>query len=290
MDVIWDDLRTVMLLVRHGSLAVAADALGINYTTVARRIRRAEAALNQPLFERLPEGYRPTDAAHLIAEHAGQMEDAEHGLMRRLQGAGMAISGPLTITAPQLLIANFLSPMVDGFMTAYPDVDLRILATNQLLDLARREADLAIRISHNPGDTLKGRRLTRQDNASFASPDWARRLAADPETTVDWIVYDAYPNVPRGVLHSYPNHRVRLRLDDMVAMIGAARAGLGVVRTPMFLGRATQGLQQVPVLPPQPYADIWVVGHPDVWPSVKVRAFVDMLAASFKRHQDRFVS
>ena len=290
MELIWDDLRTVMMLVRHGSLAGASQALGVNYTTVARRIRRAETTLQQPLFDRLPEGYRPTDIAHLIAEHAGRMEDAEHSLMRHLQGSESTLSGPLTITAPQLIIANFMSPLIEQFIAAFPRIDLRVLATNELLDLARREADLAIRISHNPGDTLKGLRLSAQQTASFANRQWADRIASDATATIDWIVYDAYPNVPKAIAPDFPNHRVRLRLDDMVAMLGAAQAGLGIVRTPLFLGRSTTGLVQVPVLPPQPYADIWVVGHPDVWPSAKVRAFIDMLVAFFKANRGQFMS
>jgi len=290
MDMAWDDLRTVMALVRHGSLAGAGAALGLNYTTVARRIRRAEEALGQALFERLPDGYRPTDAALLIAEHAEQMEQAEHGLMRRLKGSETQLTGPLTITAPQLLIASFLSPVLDQFTRAHPEVDLRVLATNELLDLSRREADLAIRISRAPGDALTGLRLLDQDNASFANADWAARIAQDPNGVIDWIVYDSYPDLPKGISADYPNQKVRFRFDDMVAMVGAAQAGLGVVRMPMFLGRSTAGLQQVPVLAPQPYAEIWVVGHPDVWPSTKLRAFREVLIAHCKTHKALFVA
>lgn len=290
MEMTWDDLRTVLMLVRHGSLASASGALGVNYTTVARRVRRAEQALGQPLFERLSDGYRPTDAAQLIADHARQMEDVEHGLMRQLQGREKELSGDLTITAPQLLLAHFLSPLIDAFITDHPNINLRILATNDLLDLSRREADLAIRISRNPGDTLKGLRLLRQDNASYASPEVAERVLANPAATVEWIIYDALPGVPKGISSEYPNNRVRVRLDDMVAMIGAAQAGLGVVRTPVFLGRSLPGLVQVPVLPPQPYADIWVVGHKDVWPAAKVQAFLEPLRAFCKEHRAAFVA
>lgn len=290
MTLVWDDLRTVLMLVRYGSLAGAAEALGVNYTTVARRVRRAEDTLKQPLFDRLSDGYRPTEAARTIAKYAGQMEVAEHNLMRNLQGAETELSGRLTITAPQLLIANFLSPVIDQFISTYPQIELRILATNGILDLTRLEADLAIRISRNPGDTLTGLRLLKQENASFANHDLAERIASDPTSMVDWIVYDAFPDVPKGVSPKYPNHRVRLRFDDMVAMVGAAQAGLGLVRMPMFLGRASAGLVQVPVLPPQPYADIWVVGHPDVWPSGKLRAFRDILVSYCKAHRDQFVA
>lgn len=290
MDVAWDDLRTVLLLVRHGSLAGAASALGVNYTTVARRVRRAEAALGQLLFERLPDGYRPTDAAHLIAEHAEQMEATEHGLMRLMQGAETTLRGKLTITAPQLLIASFLAQVIDKFTRAHPQVDLTVLATNERLDLARREADLAIRISRNPGDMLTGLRLLEQESASFANSDWAARIEAEPEAMIDWVVYDAYPDPPKAVDARYPNHRVRLRLDDMVAMVGAAQAGLGVIRMPMFLGRTTHGLVQVPVLAPQPYPEIWAVGHPDVWPSAKLVAFREVLVEQCKANRAQFVA
>lgn len=289
MKVSWDDFRTVLMLVRYGSLAGAAAALEVNYTTVARRIRRAEAALDMVLFERLADGYRPSEAAQMIAVQAGEMERTEHALMRQLQGAENTLSGVMTVTAPQLLIANFLAPVIDTFTRTYPRVDLRILATNELLDLSRREADLAIRISRNPGDTLTGVRLLEQESASFASEALAARISAKPGEQIDWVVYDAFPDVPKGVSPAFPNNRVRLRLDDMVAMVGAAQAGLGVVRMPMFLGRATPGLVQVPVLPPQPYPDIWVVGHPDVWPSRKLRAFREVLAPYCKAHSRVFV-
>lgn len=290
MDIGWDDLRTVMALVRHSSLAATGDALGVNYTTVARRISRVEKLLGYPLFERLPDGYHPTDAARLIAKHAQQMEHSEHALLRQLKGAEAGLSGTLTITASQLLIASFLTPVLDAFTKAHPDVELRVLATNEVLDLSRREADLAIRISRDPGDTLTGLRLLRQDSASFASAEWAASIANDPQATIDWIVYEQYRNVPKAVHPSYPNNRVRFRFDDMVAMLGAAQAGLGVIRLPMFLGRTTAGLEQVPVLRPQPYPEIWVVGHRDVWPSAKLVAFRDVLVAHCKAHKALFVA
>ena len=289
MNLAWDDLRTVMMLVRHQTLAGAASALDVNYTTVARRIQRAEKALGQPLFDRLADGYRATEAATAVADHAAKMEVSEFDLRRYLRGTDTKMSGKLTITAPQLLISHFLAPVLDEFDRKFPQIDLRVLANNDILDLTRLEADLAIRISQDPGDTLKGLRLLRQESASFASPPLAARIKADPTAMIDWVVFDAFPNVPKGVSPDYPNNRVRFRFDDMVAMLGAAKANLGVVRVPLFLGRATDGLERVPVLPPQPYHDIWVVGHPDVWPSEKARVFREVLIAFCKANSDVFV-
>ena len=89
MDVAWDDLRTVLMLVRYQTLAAAAAALDVNYTTVARRIRRAEASLGQVLFERLADGYRPTEAARVVASHAEKMETSEF-CQRRTKTAPVA--------------------------------------------------------------------------------------------------------------------------------------------------------------------------------------------------------
>lgn len=278
------------MMVRHQTLAGAATALDVNYTTVARRIRRAETSLDQLLFERLADGYRPTVAARVVAAHAEKMETSEFDLHRYLQAADTELTGRLTITAPQLLLSNFLAPVLDEFDQKHPQIELRVLVTNDILDMTRLEADLAIRISRSPGDTLKGLRLLKQENACYASSSVAKRIQSDPTSMIDWIVYDVFPNVPKGINSMFPNNRVRFRFDDMVAMLGAAQAGLGVVRTPMFIGRSTAGLVHVPVLPPQPYSDIWVVGHPDVWPSKKLRAFREILVAYCKLHSDDFRS
>jgi DNA-binding transcriptional LysR family regulator len=232
----WDDLRTVAALVRGGTLAAAGFELGVTYTTVARRIARAEAALGLTLFERLADGYHPTEAARLVAEHASAMQGSADALLRQLAGRDPGLRGALVVTAPQLLIAHLLSPVLRDFTQAHPQVALEVKATNDLLDLTRREADLAIRVSRAPGDTLKGLRLAEQQTASFASEPWAERIAAAPEGPIDWIVYAGYDGLPEGIAARYPGAHVAYSFDDMVAMGGAAAAGLGVVRMPIFYG------------------------------------------------------
>ncbi|MGH1415342.1 MAG: LysR family transcriptional regulator [Pelagimonas sp.] len=289
MDAHWDDLKTVMVLVQRQSLAEAAKVLGISYTTVARRVSRLEGHLGVGLFVRQSDGYRPTEAGILVAQHAEQMQMAEHELMRGLTARDQTLKGDLTITAPQLMIAHVFAPVLADFQTAHPDVALHVRATNDVLDLTRREADLAIRVSRAPGDSLMGVRLAEQDTASFATQPWADRHLADRNAPLDWIVYATHKSLPEQVMKQAPGSRISFRFDDMVAMAGAAQAGLGVARMPMFLGRALPGLVQLPILPPQPYADIWVVAHPDVWPSARVTAFRDILVPYMKRKRAEFV-
>lgn len=283
MDANWDDLKTVLAVMRQGTLAAAGQVLGVNYTTVARRIARAEQALGQQLFERLADGYHPTEAARLIAEKAALMEQEADDMLRQLTGRDPRLNGELVVTAPQLLISHFLAPMLQQFRQIHPDIRLRLRATNQLLDLNRREADLAIRISRSPGDSLMGQRLSAQFTASFATAAWAERIADDPEAPIDWLLYEHMEGVPKLAMERYPSSRVHLEFDDMVAMAGAAAAGLGVVRLPLFLGRGL-GLVQVPLLPPQPYAEIWMVAHRDVWGGGRVAAFRSLAQAFFKQN------
>ncbi|MCV6825178.1 MULTISPECIES: LysR family transcriptional regulator [Halocynthiibacter] len=289
MKLNWDDYQTVLMLVRHQSLSRAGQELGVNYTTIARRIKRIEETLGTLLFEKTPDGYVPTAAAGIIAEGATEMEQVSLKLQRNLLGADPKLSGPLTITAPQLLIAHFLAPLLAQFSEAYPLIELRILATNKILDMTRLEADLAIRISNSPGDTLKGRRLLIQQTASFASRKWADRIRHAPSEMIDWIAYTKHSGLPNDIEPEFPNNRIKFRFNDMVAMVGAAQAGLGVVRLPLFLGRGSAELVQVPVLPPRPYTDVWVVGHDDVWKASKLRAFRDMLVTYCKEHRALFV-
>lgn len=290
MAVVWEDLKTVLALVRHGTLAHAGEALGVNYTTVARRIQRIEEDMGRTLFERLADGYRPTETGQFVADRAAAMERTELGMMLALTGQDDQLRGPLVITAPQLLLSAALGPVLEQFCAEHPEIDLQIRATNDLLDLNRREADLAIRISENPGDSLKGIRLTDQHTVTFATEDLAAQIARDPERDIEWVSYVTMAVPPQQCDPRYPNHRVKMRFDDMVALQGAARAGLGVARMPMFLGRKTPGLVQVDVLPPQPYAPIWVVGHRDVWPNAKVAAFRAILVRFFKQSRALFVS
>ncbi|PWE29913.1 LysR family transcriptional regulator [Maritimibacter sp. 55A14] len=286
----WDNLRSVLHLVREGSLAGAARVLGVSYTTVARRVEAAEVSLGTRLFNRLPGGYAPTAAGREAARHAETMEAAQFALRRNLGGRERELVGPFTVTAPELLIATHLCHVIEAFIAEHPQIELTVRAAGEVLDLNRREADLAIRVSNDPGDALVGQRLTRQQTASFAAPGIAARIRDDPEAMIDWIGLPDWREPPRASLDAYPHARIRLRFDDMPGIIAAAQAGLGVARMPVFIGRSMAGLVPVPILPPQPYADIWLLSHRDMKASAKVRAFKEVLLPFFRSHAADFVA
>lgn len=290
MSAHWDDLKTVMHLVRGGSLSNAADALGVSYTTVARRVKRAEDDLGIQLFDRMADGYQATEAGEVVARKAAAMETEELDLLRNLVGAEQVISGPLTITAPQLLCSTHLIPVFKEFSEKYPEVELHIRSDSALLDLNRREADIAIRVSDAPGDSLTGRVLARQESLPFANAEWADRIAENTNVPVPWIIPERVPPRFKKYIPEIPEENVVLRTDDTTTMIEAARAGMGVVMLPTFLGRHWSDLQELDICAAIPFPDVWAVAHRDIWRSARVAAFREILVPYFKKHAHRFVA
>ncbi|MFS4580625.1 LysR family transcriptional regulator [Phaeobacter sp. C3_T13_0] len=290
MQINWDDMRTILALVRAGSLAGAAQALSISYTTVARRVQRAEAMLGRQLFERRPEGYLASVEAEELAAAAQRMEHSEQSALRNLSGRDQSLSGGLVLTAPQLLIQSHLAPFLAEFCADHPDVELTVRATNDVLDLTRRDADLAIRISKTPGDSLVGLHLADQKTACVARLDLVARAAADPKAQLDWVIYSGYDAPPQAALQHYPNYRVRARFDDMTSLIAAARAGLGAVRMPVYLARKDPDLVPLLGIMPQDYAPIWVLSHQDLLRSAKVSRFKAAVKQFFRSRTADFVS
>ncbi|WP_176473868.1 LysR family transcriptional regulator [Actibacterium ureilyticum] len=270
----WNDLRFILETARQGGISGAARALGVNHATVARRITAAEAALGARLFDRLATGYIPTEAGQDAVRTAEEVERAQQQLDRRIGARDAGLKGPLTVTVPQLMIERILAPVLRDFTAAHPDIDLKIAATNDILNLSRREADVAIRLSNSPAPTLVGRRVLEQRAAVYATPGL---IARDPggAAPLDWIRFAHWPGPPAEIKAIRPNLNVRLSVDDMLAAIGAARAGIGATRMACFLGETDPALQRVPGLPDFPYVPVWVLTHPDLRHVPRIRAFVD---------------
>lgn len=283
----WSDLRFVLETARQGGISGAARVLGVNHATVARRITAVETALGARLFDRLSSGYLPTDAGMDAVRAAEAMERTGAQLDRQIGARDAAPSGRLTVTAPQLLIERILGPVLQDFIKAHPGIELSVLATNEILSLAQREADVAIRISESPAQTLVGRRVCEQRAAVYATPEV---IAADrgDEHPLDWIRFTHWPGPPEAIRVIRPNLNVRLSVDDMTAAISGARAGIGATRMACFLGETDPLLRRVPGLPDFAYVPVWVLTHPDLRVVPRIRAFVDFAVDRLRRMRPMF--
>src|SRR5688572_26311572 len=166
----WSDLRYALAVGASGGLASAARQLGVNHTTVLRRLDALEERLGARLFERTRSGYQPTEAGALVLEQARRMADRAEEIERQVLGRDRALTGLLRVTTAFVVMEHLLPQPLADFARAYPGIEVEVVENAFLVDLSRRhadqaqtwarlEADVALRLSANVAEHLVGRRL-----------------------------------------------------------------------------------------------------------------------------------
>jgi DNA-binding transcriptional LysR family regulator len=145
----WDDVRYFLAVVRGGSVRAAAERLGVNHTTVLRRIAQLEGRLGAQMFEKLPSGYRLTDAGGEVLQFAEQMEASSNRLETRVFGRDQGVRGLLRVTLAPPLATHLLMPDFAEFARLHPEIEMEILSIGELVNLTNREADVAIRVVYD---------------------------------------------------------------------------------------------------------------------------------------------
>jgi DNA-binding transcriptional LysR family regulator len=285
----WDDLRLVKAVADARSLPAAAAALGINHSTAFRRLRQIEETLGLTLFEKHRSGYALTAAGEEIAALAGRVEDDVSAVTRKLAGQEVAPSGELRIATNDSLLTHLLTPMLAAFRARYPEIRLDILVGNQSLNLAKRDADVAIRATDNPPETLVGRRTARIVWALYGcAADYPSRQRPEDLAACEWVALGEQLGalkLVRWVAAHIPPERLAYRLNTVSGLAEAVEAGMGIGYLPCFIADARPAL--VRLGPPEPDfgTDLWLLTHPDLRHAPRVRALLDFLAAEIGKHR-----
>lgn len=261
------DLDLILSMVRSGTLARAAQRLQVDASTVFRAIQRLEQRLGQTLFQRTRNGYLPNEQALLLAQHGERMEvELEQARLAIAQTEG-EVTGLVRLTTTDSILSDLLLPALVGISARHPGLEFELSATNQLANLARREADVAIRPTRQPPQHLVGRKLGALRYAVYASIAYLRERPAGTDLPDHvWIAPDEFipdhPSVTWRRKH-LPKVRPRYRLNSTLAIAQAVQAGLGVGIFPCFMMRAFNGL--VPLTPPldECEIDLWLLAHPE---------------------------
>ncbi|MCF4099576.1 LysR family transcriptional regulator [Maritalea mediterranea] len=290
----WDVLRLILAIDRYGGVAGAARHLGVTHATVSRRLARAEDMAQIAFFERLPAGLKLTTAGQIILDHAKRVEPEFHALERHLVVHEEGMSGPLRLTIPPAILDAALSESLAQFGAQHPNILLEFVGDNQLLNLHQREADVAIRVTHEPPETLWGRKLTDQVAGFYASAAWLAQspfAEGDLRADVPLISFHSWPEpVPQILQRKCPQVRVAARAEDMIVALQLVRSGVGITRMPRALGEAQPGLEHVRVLGWQNYMPIWVLTHPELRKAKRVAAIMRHLGAYFTQEKHRYVA
>ena len=283
----WDELRTFVEVARDGSLSGAARRLGLTQPTVGRHIDALETALALTLFTRSPRGLTPTPAALALEPHVEAMAAAAAALARTASGEAAADRGAVRVTASDIVGVEVLPPIFAAFHAEHPGIAIELSLTNRTQDLARRDADIAVRMVRPTQSGLIARRIGSSRISLFAHRDYLRRFG-EPRSLADLanhcvIGFDRDNSSFRG-LGGYAGTLTResfgLRCDSDLAQLAALRAGVGIGGCQDNIARRTPEL--VAVMPNALHytLEVWLVMHQDLKATRRVRLLFDHLAAA----------
>jgi DNA-binding transcriptional LysR family regulator len=284
----WDDLRFFLAGARQGSLSKAARALGVEQSTVSRRVQRLEDDLGLKLFERRPEGLVVTAGAEALLAEAEEVEAGVRRLTTLAAGLEVEVEGRVRVAVTEATATHLLFPALDALLRDHPRLRVEIRTGVGMADVLRREADIAMRNVRPRHPDMVARRVLDVHQGVFAHPRYLAGLGARPTTPsdLDWIAV-AVPGAsdfPEARwLAEHVEAPPRIVLTSFSAQIEAARRGLGAAVLSRALGRAA-GLEELDLgLPaPAPF-ELLLVTHRALRRVPRVRVVMDWIVAQCGR-------
>jgi len=290
----WNDLRYFLALSRAGTLAGAARELGVEHSTVGRRLAALEAALGVRLFTRGPAGMTPTSAGEEILGSAVRIAELVDGIQRSVSGGDARVEGTVRLTIPEAH-STYVVQHLAALRERHPGLLLDILSGNREFDLRRGEADLALRLRDSSDPELVVRKLGTAGWSLYASPAYLQRKgplhSLDALAGHDVIGFDGSLSNVEGAIwlrERGRNANVVLRGNNLTAVYSAARVGLGLAPLPCFDADADPALERL-TADLIGSRDILLVVHPDLARVARVRATMDFLIELFARDAERWI-
>ena len=287
----WDDLRYFHAIAEAGTLNGACKRLGVNHSTVFRRINTLETKLGVRLFERRDARYILTGSGEALVARTEQITTAIDEVDRLIVGGDQTLKGTIRITAPDGFACYSLPPLIAEFRALYPGIDIELLASGDDFNLSRLEADIAIRSTSSPPEHLIGRKLFTMPWNLYGSPQFFKKTMG----SFGLRQLASYPLIgpDRGLLRIksmqwVEKHKEKLnivvRTNTFMAMAALARQGIGVALLPADVA---EGLQLVGHIKADHKrgeqkeasfsSDIWLLTHPDYRGNARVRACMQFL-------------
>ncbi|PWR21759.1 LysR family transcriptional regulator [Zavarzinia compransoris] len=292
----WDDLRYLLAVARAGRVSLAAKRLGVDHSTVIRRIGVLEEALGARLVDRGPTGYDLTDRGVTLVGAAEQMETAALGALDQISGVDTQISGAVRIGAPDGFGTLFLAGRLGRLIGLHPGLELQLVAMPRVFSLSKREADLAISLSPPRSGRLVASKLTDYRLGLYGSDAYLARRGTP--TQVEDLPYHSFIGYIDDLLYTpeldylaeiHPGIRAGLRSAGLVAQLQAARSGFGLCVLPHFAAAAEPGL--VPVLPGVValVRTLYLLTHSDLKDLPRIRAVSRFVVEETRKARDLFM-
>ena len=284
------ELKLLLAIASAGNLGGAAKQLGVDHSSAFKKLGALERRLGTRLFDRSRRGYRPTPAGEAAIETAQRISDELLALERRVLGEDMRLSGTVRVTTTDTLL-HVVLPMIAEFRAIEPGIVAEISVANAIYDLSRRDADIAIRPSAVVSDLLVARRVGTVASAAYASSDG---VAGSNETggasEQKWVAPDeslSHASSARWITTNVPQAQIVLRADSLMALMQAAKSGIGATVLPCYLGDSEPLLRRVTPPLEDAAVPLWLITHPDLRHVRRIATLTDFLSDRLRRESAR---
>ena len=287
----WNDLTVILAICRAGTLSGAARVLGQNHSTIFRKINAIEGKTRVRFFERLPDGYKMTEAGQTAMRFAERIESEIHALSREVLGQDMRLQGKIRVTAPEGITTEITPRLFAQFCRSHPGVSIDIVGGNAALDLSRREADIAIRATPKPPDTSLGRKVCDFRFALYTSPGYLKQNKDKSPGEQNWCFIQGTDEwlVPMiWKKKTQAESQTVFTSSTSLAVLNACAEGMGFTFLPCYLGDADKRVLRVGDALESHTIELWLLTHPDLRHTARVKALIAYLYDELKKEADLF--
>jgi DNA-binding transcriptional LysR family regulator len=281
----WNDLKVFLAVAQHGSTVAAAKVLQINQSTVQRRLAELERCIGQPLVKRHPTGYRLTEFGEGLLDQSSAVGDAVQELEHRIESLRRDVVGVIRVTGPEPLVYRITqSNLLDRFHARHPGLRVEFVMSDKYLDIAKGDADVALRSGDTADNELVGRKIGDSVWAVYASRKYIERCG-QPASIEELEQHDligfeqsmAKHRASQWLRQVAPQGRIVARNNSVLGLLYSAKAGVGVAALPIAIADVEPEL--VRVLGPVPeLARIWrLLTTPELRQTPRVNAFFDFI-------------
>lgn len=279
-DLDWQDLRYFAAFANKRSLSAAANLMDVDHVTVGRRLRALEARLGLKLVDRRARIPALTAEGERIAALVADVERATDAVARAARGLAPELDGTVSVSAPPTIATALIAPRLPALRARHPQLCLHLIGDKRIASLARREADLALRLVRPAEPGVVARKVGGFEFALYGARSYVtgRRRGA-----LEFIAFDAESDAlpqQRWLLAHAGGRPVVLRTNDLESQIAAVRAGVGVAALPSFLAARHPELVRITARGRPVAREVWLVVHEDLRGAPSIRAVMDFLVAA----------